>query len=241
MTTIQPDPTPTLGVEPAKASTRFRIFTPDAHKALPANPDTTKPEGPGLNGIIRPLTERITHPLTSGIRDYVPPSEGLSIDFDGHRPHHGAASRAADDFKQNCVTRSRHEVLLSVRLTKCKGGVVSLGWEGVILRQHFGSAYCVHSAPGQPPVRSSVHDGVIVCTRVKQVTTEDIVRRCADNRILCVVNRKFRQCWAHSLGKGVCPEAPDREVVSITVEVARKRYVTFDLGLVPGAEQPWTF
>lgn len=231
------EPTTTIKVGPAP----FRIFTPDAHKYLPADPDTTKPEGPGLNGIIRPISERIARPLTAGIRDYRPPSEGLSIDFDGHRPHHGAASRAADKFSDNCVTRSRHEVLLSVRLTKCRGGVVSLGWEGVILRQHFGSAFCVPSSvPGQPPVRSSIHDGVIVCTRVGQVTTEDIVRRCDEGRLLCLVNGKFRQAWAHSFGK-FYPEHPDREVVSVTVEVGRKKYLTFELGLLPGAVQPWTF
>lgn len=232
------EPTTTILVGPRP----FRIFTPDAHKALPTDTDTNWPEGPGLNGHIRSLELRTAFPLTAGIRDYRPPSEGLSIDFDGHSPHHGAASRSADKFGDNCVTRSRHEVLLSVRLTKCRGGVVSLGWEGVILRQHFGHCLIVRGPDGQPePIKTSITDGVIVCTRVKQVTTEDIVRRCADNRILCVVNRKFRQCLAHSLGKGVCPEAPDREVVSITVDLGRKKYLTFELGLAPGAEQPWTF
>jgi len=73
------------------------------------------------------------------------------------------------------------------------------------------------------------------------VTTEDIVQRCAEGRLLCLVNRTFRECWAHSHGKGVCPEAPDREVVSVTIHLGRKKYLTIELGLVPGAEQPWTF
>ncbi len=220
----------------------YNPFTTDSNKWLAADPDNTKPEGPGLNGIVRPLHERITHPLTKGIRDYQPPVRGISLDHDGVKPHHGASSRQTDRFDEHCITRARHEVLLSVVLTRCKTGVRSLGWEGVILRQHFGSAFCVPGGPGQPPVQTSIHDGVTVATRIGKVNSEDIADRCLQDRILCVVNHKFVRAHATYLGFGVCPEAPGRAVVRITVPIGRKhKPLTFTLGLLPGVEQPWTF
>ena len=219
----------------------YNPFVTDSNKWLAADPDDTKPEGPGLNGIVRPLSKRIVFPLTKGIRDYQPPVRGISLDHDGVKPHHGASSRQTDDFHENCVTRARHEVLLSVKLTRCKTGVRSLGWEGVILRQHFGSAYCVPGGAGQPHVRTSIHDGVTVCTRIGKVTSEDIADRCLQDRILCLVNRKFVRAHATYLGFGVCPDAPGHAVVRITIPVGRKHHITFTLGLLPGVEQPWTF
>lgn len=223
-------------------SNTFRIFSRDSHKALPIDTDTSRAEGPGLGLNNRTLSERAEWALTESIRDYQPPVRGISLDFDGARPHHGADRRRLDNFEAaHYVERARHEVLLSVRLTECGDGIRELGWEGVILRQHFGTCLCVHGPVGQPPVRNSVTDGLVVCTRIGKVTTDDILDRCLQDRIVCVLNRKFVPAHATYLGFGVCKDAPDRAIVRITLQVTRKKALTITLGLLPGVEQPWVF